>query len=154
MSKRKLALALLAAAPLAAATAGEVTLNAARVTAKDSVAIAQFYQAAFGLKEVQRLQVGKGVEIMLNFGATVDAAKANKNAQVVVMPRDSDSVEDPTAHLIFQVTDMAATVKSIKAAGGRMEREPFEFGKTGIHIGLGQDPAGNHFELLQFPAGG
>jgi predicted enzyme related to lactoylglutathione lyase len=42
-------------------------------------------------------------------------------------------------------------VAALKAAGGKMEREPFEFGKTGIWIGMGIDPAGNHFEMIQQP---
>ena len=32
-----------------------------------------------------------------------------------------------------------------------LEREPFEFGKTGIFIGMAIDPAGNHVELRQQP---
>jgi hypothetical protein len=32
-----------------------------------------------------------------------------------------------------------------------MVSEPTEFGKTGILIGMGIDPAGNHFEMIQQP---
>ena len=67
------------------------------------------------------------------------------------MQRPTDDVKDDLPHVVFDVTDMAGTVKAIKAAGGRMEREPFEFGKTGILIGMGIDPAGNHFEMIQQP---
>jgi predicted enzyme related to lactoylglutathione lyase len=52
-------------------------------------------------------------------------------------------------HVVFDVTDMATTVKAWKAAGGKMEREPFEFGNTGIHIGMAIDPSGNHVEFIQ-----
>jgi predicted enzyme related to lactoylglutathione lyase len=58
---------------------------------------------------------------------------------------------DPVAHLIFNVTDMDSTVAAAKAAGGTMAREPFEFGNTGIRIGMVNDPAGNVVELLQQP---
>ena len=54
-------------------------------------------------------------------------------------------------HLIFNVTDMNATVAAITAAGGKMDRAPFVFGNSGITIGLGVDPEGNHFEMLQQP---
>jgi predicted enzyme related to lactoylglutathione lyase len=67
------------------------------------------------------------------------------------MQRASDDVKDDLPHVVFNVTDMTATVAALKAAGGKMEREPFEFGKSGIMIGMGVDPAGNHFEMIQQP---
>lgn len=134
----------------AAAPAG-TTINGVRIGAKDVAAVARFYQAAFGLHEVQRIQTPQMLEIMLDFGATPDAAKANTGADVVIMQREADEGKDTMAHLIFTVTDIEGVVKSIKAAGGKMEREPFQYGNTGIWIGLCIDPAGNHFELLQFP---
>ena len=134
-----------------AAAQADVTLNAVRIGAKDSAALAKFYQAAFGMHEVQRIQTPAMLEIMLNFGATPAAAKANPGSQVVIMSRAADDGSDPMAHVIFTVTDIAAVVKSVKAAGGKLEREPFEYDKSGIFIGLLVDPAGNHVELLQFP---
>ena len=138
-------------AMLAAAAQAEVSLNGVRIGAKDVAALAKFYQAAFGMHEVQRIQNPEFLEIMLDFGATVEAAKANAGGDVVIMQRASDDVKDEMPHVIFTVTDMAAVVKAAKAAGAKFEREPFEFGTSGIFIGMGIDPAGNHFELLQFP---
>jgi predicted enzyme related to lactoylglutathione lyase len=145
-----LSTALLAGHAVAAAPAG-VTLNGVRIGAKDVAALARFYQSAFGMHEVQRIQTPQFLEIMLDFGATVDAAKANTGADVVIMQRAADDGTDTLAHVVFTVTDIDTVVKSVKAAGGRMEREPFVFGDTGIRIGMGIDPAGNHFELIQFP---
>jgi predicted enzyme related to lactoylglutathione lyase len=130
------------------AHAAGVTLNAARVGATDVAGLEKFYEAAFGMHEVQR--IGEQ-EVMLNFGDSVAGAKANPAAQIVIMKRAADDQADKIAHLIFNVTDMKATVAAITAAGGKMEREPFVFGKSGITIGLGMDPAGNHFEMLQQP---
>jgi len=128
----------------------DITVNAVRVTAKDVLALEKFYQTAFGLKEVQRLDLPGGqLEVMLNFGATVEAAKANRNAQVVIMHRGEKEPLDGVAHLIFDVTDVKAAAAAVKAAGGKMEREPFEFGKTGIFIGMVVDPEGNHVEMIQ-----
>ncbi|HTY92729.1 MAG TPA: VOC family protein [Steroidobacteraceae bacterium] len=126
-----------------------VTLNSARVGAADVAALEKFYVTAFGMQEVQRIQ--GGMEVMLNFGDSVAAARANPAAQIVIMHRDSDDQKDSIAHLIFNVTDMTATVAAITAAGGRMERPPFVFGNSGITIGLAVDPAGNHIEMLQQP---
>jgi predicted enzyme related to lactoylglutathione lyase len=128
-----------------------VTLNAARVGAEDVAALAKFYQDAFGLQEVNRLEFPGMLEIMLNFGDTVETAKANGNAQVVIMHRATNAIEDPVPHLIFNVTDIAATAAAITTAGGKMDGEPRAFGNTGMMIGFGSDPAGNRFELIQAP---
>jgi lactoylglutathione lyase/glyoxylase I family protein len=53
--------------------------------------------------------------------------------------------------LIVDVTDMQATVADVKAAGGTIVTEPFEYGDTGTWIGMINDPAGNLVELLQQP---
>jgi predicted enzyme related to lactoylglutathione lyase len=136
---------------VAAAQAGSVALNAARVGAEDVVAAAKFYEAAFGLQEVNRLEFRNQVEIMLNFGDTVAAAKANPNAQVVIMHRDSNDLKDPVPHLILNVSDIAATAAAVKAAGGTMAAEPRPFGNSGLVIGFAVDPAGNRIELIQPP---
>jgi predicted enzyme related to lactoylglutathione lyase len=145
-----LSTALLAGQAAAAAPPSGVTLNGVRIGAKDVAALARFYQAAFGMHEVQRIQTTQFLEVMLDFGATADAARANTGADVVIMQRAADDGVDTLAHVVFTVIDMDTVVKAVKAAGGRMERDPFVFGDTGIRIGMGIDPAGNHFELIQF----
>lgn len=136
---------------LAGAAHADVSLFASRVGAVNVAATAKFYQAAFGLQEVNRIQTPTFLEIMLNFGDSVDAAKKSANAQVVIMQRAADDTKDAMPHLIFGVTDMATTVAAVKAAGGKMDGEPAEYGKTGIIIGMFTDPAGNHVELIQQP---
>jgi len=131
------------------ASYADVTLNSVRIAAADTVALAKFYQAAFGMFEVNRIDVPGGPEIFVNFGATADAAKASRGLPVVIMHRDSDATKDSIAHVIFNVTDMNATVAAIKAAGGSMQSEPRPFRNTGIVIGIAIDPAGNHIELIQ-----
>jgi alkylhydroperoxidase family enzyme len=101
------------------------------------------------MQEVNRIDVPGGPEVFVNFGATVDAAKGNKLPPLVIMHRDSDATKDPIAHVIFNVTDMTATVAAIKAAGGTMDGEPRPFRNTGIVIGIAVDPAGNRIELIQ-----
>jgi predicted enzyme related to lactoylglutathione lyase len=127
----------------------QVTLNSVRIAAADTVTLAKFYQSAFGMQEVNRIDVPGGPEIFVNFGATADAAKANKGMPIVIMHRDSDSVKDPIAHVILNVTNMTATVSAIKAAGGTLDGEPRPFRNTGIVIGIATDPAGNRIELIQ-----
>ena len=134
---------------VSSAASADVTMNSVRVAATDTESLAKFYKAAFGMHEVNRIAVPGGPEIFVNFGATVDAAKANRVPPVVLMHRDSDATKDPIAHVIFNVTDMTATVAAIKAAGGTMDGEPRPYGNTGIMIGIAVDPAGNRIELIQ-----
>jgi len=140
-----------AAILLLGAANAQVTLNSVRVGAKDTVALAKFYEAAFGMQEVNRIDSPGGPEVFVNFGATVDAAKANKSEPVVLMHRDSDDIKDAIPHIIFNVKDMAATVAAIKAAGGSMASEPRPFRNSGIVIGIAMDPAGNRIEMIQRP---
>ena len=140
-----------AALLLAIAAHAQVTLNSVRVGAKDSVALAKFYQTAFGMQEVNRIEGQGGPEVFVNFGATVESAKANKSEPIVIMHRDSDDIKDPIAHVILNVKDMKATVASLKAAGGSMTGDPRPFGNTGIVIGIAIDPAGNRIEMIQRP---
>ena len=147
----KLWMMTLASLLLSGGAYAQVSLNSVRVGAKDTAALAKFYQAAFGMFEVNRIAGGGGPEIFVNFGATADAAKANKSEPVVIMHRDSDDLKDPIPHIIFNVKDMAATVAAIKVAGGSLQGDPRPFGNTGIVIGIAIDPVGNRIELIQRP---
>ena len=145
------ALLLIAMAAPAQVPPAQVKLDSVRIGAKDSVALAKFFEAAFNMQEVNRINTPSGPEVFVNFGATVDAAKANKSEPIVIQHRDSDDVKDPIAHVIFNVKDMTATVAALKAAGGSMAGDPRPFGNTGVVIGIGIDPAGNRIELIQRP---
>ena len=146
-----IAIAVFAALLFQSAGSAQVTLNSVRIGAKDTLAVAKFYQAAFGMQEVNRIDAPGGPEIFVNFGMTVDAAKASKSEPIVIMHRDSDELKDPIAHVILNVKDMAATVAAIQAAGGSMASDPRSFRNTGIVIGIAIDPAGNRIELIQRP---
>jgi len=147
----RIAMAACAGLTVGVAAHAEVTLNSVRVGAANTVALAKFYQSAFGMQEVNRIDVPGGPEIFVNFGATVDAAKANKSLPIVIMHRDSDATKDPIAHVILNVTDMTATAAAVKAAGGTLDGEPRPFRNTGMVIGFAVDPAGNRIELIQRP---
>ena len=145
------ALGAIAALLLAGAAHAQVSLDSVRIAAKDTVALAKFYQTAFGMQEVNRVENPGGTEVFVNFGATAEAAKANKNPLMILFHRDSDDVKDPVPHVIFVVKDMAATVAAVKAAGGTMTGDPRPFRNSGMIMGLAVDPAGNRVELVQRP---
>src|ERR1700678_2496783 len=144
-------MAIFAALLLARGAHAQVSLDSVRIEAKDTVALAKFYREAFGMQEVNRLENPGGIEVFVNFGATVEAAKANKNPQMILFHRDSDEVKDPTTHVIFLVKDMTATVAALKAAGGTMTGDPRPFRNGGIVLGFAMDPVGNRIELIQRP---
>jgi predicted enzyme related to lactoylglutathione lyase len=144
-------MAISAALLLASAGHAQLSLDSVRIAAKDTVALAKFYQAAFGMQEVNRIVNPGGTEVFVNFGATVEAAKANKNPLMILFHRDSDDVKDPIPHVIFAVKDMAATVAAVRAAGGTMTGDPRPFGNSGTVLGFAVDPAGNRIELIQRP---
>jgi predicted enzyme related to lactoylglutathione lyase len=148
---QKIAIAGFAALLLGRAEHAQVSLDSVRIEAKDTVALAKFYHDAFGMQEVNRIQNPGGTEVFVNFGATVEAAQANKNPQMILFHRDSDDVKDPTTHVIFQVKDMGSAVAAVKAAGGTMTGDPRPFGKSGIILGFAVDPAGNRIELIRRP---
>jgi predicted enzyme related to lactoylglutathione lyase len=145
------AMAISAALLLAHAAHAQLALDSVRIAAKDTIALAKFYQAAFGMQEVNRVVNPSGTEVFVNFGATVEAAKANKNPLMILFHRESDDVNDPIPHVIFSVKDMAATVAAVKAAGGTMTGDPRPFRNSGTILGFAVDPAGNRIELIQRP---
>src|ERR1700679_4086483 len=128
---KEIVMALSAGLLLAGGAHAHVALDSVRIEAKDTVALAKFYREAFGMQEVSRIENPGGTEVFVNFGATVEAAKANKNPQMVLFHRDSDEVKDPTMHVIFLVKDMTLTVKALKAAGGTMTGDPRPFRNSG-----------------------
>src|SRR5690606_41828972 len=122
------------AAPAVSAAHAEVSLNGARIGAEDVAALAAFYEEAFGLKEVNRLEFPGMLEIMLDFGETAEAARANPAADVVIMTPESDNVDDPVPPLVFNVSDAAAVAAAVEAAGAPLDGPPRAFGKTGILV--------------------
>ena len=142
-------IAMFAAILLTPAAHAQVALDSVRIAAKDTVTLAKFYLAAFGMQEVNRIENKGGTEVFVNFGETVEAAKANRNPLMILFHRDSDDVKDPIPHIIFVVKDMAKTVAAVKAAGGTMTGEPRPF--QGVVLGFAVDPVGNRIELIQRP---
>src|ERR1700678_3694503 len=129
-------LAMFAGMLLAGGLHAQVSLDSVRIEAKDTVALAKFYHAAFVMQEVNRIENPGGTEVFVNFGATVEAPKANKNPQMILFHRDSDDVKDLTMHVIFSVKDMTSAVAALKAAGGTMASDPRPFGTSGIILGF------------------
>jgi predicted enzyme related to lactoylglutathione lyase len=132
----------------------DVTVMAVRLGANDVIALAKFYDTAFGLKEIDR--VGEpATEIIMRYGATAAAAKAGSSPEFLVQRREPGTGKDTMAHAIFHVSDVAATVAAAKAAGASMEGEVVSvpIGGMPVKIATLVDPDGNVLELMELPKG-
>ena len=137
-----------------AAAHADVAVLAVRLGAKDVVALAKFYDAAFGLKEIDH--VGQPpTEIIMRYGATAAAAKAGTSPEFLVERREAGAASDAMAHAIFHVSDVAATVAAAKAAGATVKSDVAStpIGNIMVKIATLADPDGNVLELMELPKG-
>lgn len=144
----------LAAATWVTLAQADATVMAVRIGANDVVALAKFYDTAFGLKEIDR--VGEpATEIIMRHGATVAAAKAGSSPEFLLQRREEGAGKDTMAHAIFRVTDIAASVAAAKGAGASMEGDvvTVPIGGMPVKIAMMVDPDGNTLELMELPAG-
>ncbi len=144
----------LAAATWLAGASADVEVLAVRLGAKDVMALAKFYDAAFGLKEIDR--VGQPPrELVMRYGATVAAAKAGSSPEFLLQRREPGAAADPIPHAVFHVSDMAATVAAAKAAGATLKGAvaSVSIGGMPLQVVTLTDPDGNVLELMQLPKG-
>src|SRR6476659_2574036 len=129
----------------------QTTVMAVRLGASDVVALAKFYDAAFGVKEIDRVG-SPATEIIMRFGATVAEAKAGASPEFLVAKREG-AATDTMQHAIFRVSDIAATVAAAKAAGATVNRDvsTVTIGGTPIKIAMLADPQGNALEIMELP---
>jgi predicted enzyme related to lactoylglutathione lyase len=132
----------------------DATVLAVRLGANDVVALAKFYDTAFGLKEIDRVG-DPATEIIMRFGTTVAAAKAGSSPEFLVQKREPGAGKDPMAHAIFRVSDIAASVAAAKAAGASMEGEvvTVPIGGMPVKIAMMVDPDGNALEIMELAKG-
>jgi predicted enzyme related to lactoylglutathione lyase len=132
----------------------DVTVLAVRLGARDVVALAKFYDTAFGLKEIDR--VGQPpTEIIMRYGASVAAAKAGSSPEFLLTHREGGATSDPLAHAIFHVSDINATVAAAKSAGATMKGDvaSVKIGPTAVKVAQLTDPEGNALEIMELPKG-
>jgi len=144
----------LIAATCAMSVSADVSVLAVRLGAKDVVALAKFYETAFGLKEIDR--VGQPpTEIIMRYGASVAAAKAGSSPEFLLARREAGAATDSMPHAIFHVADLGATVAAAKGAGATMKGEvaSVQIGKMAVKIAQLVDPDGNVLELMELPKG-
>jgi predicted enzyme related to lactoylglutathione lyase len=136
------------------AAPAEVSVLAVRLGAKDVVALAKFYDTAFGLKQIDKVG-DPPTEIIMRYGETGAAAKAGTSPEFLVERRESGAGNDPMAHAIFRVSDIAATVAGAQAGGAtaRGDVVSVPIGNIMVKIATVVDPDGNVLELMELPKG-
>lgn len=130
----------------------EVTVMAVRLGANDVVALAKFYETAFGLKEIDRVG-NPATEIIMRYGATVAEAKAGSSPEFLVQKRPAGDGKNTMHNAIFRVSDIAATVAAAKAAGAKVDSDvaTVQIGGAPIKIAMLVDPDGNAIEIMELP---
>jgi predicted enzyme related to lactoylglutathione lyase len=144
----------LASATWLTGVCADTSVLAVRLGAKDAPALAKFYEAAFGLKQIDKVG-DPPTEVIMRFGATVAAAKAGSSPEFLVAKREGGETAGSMAHAIFHVSDINATVAAAKAAGATMKGEvaSVTIGGTPIKIATMTDPDGNVLEIMELPKG-
>lgn len=132
----------------------DVTVLAVRLGAQDVVALAKFYETAFGLKEIDR--VGQPpTEIIMRYGATRAAANSGSSPEFLVARREPGAANDAIPHAIFRVSNLSAAIAAAKAAGAMMKSDvaSVHVGSMPVKVATLVDPDGNVLELMQLPKG-
>jgi predicted enzyme related to lactoylglutathione lyase len=144
----KAAVAVLVLATATAASAQEIRVRSIRVLAADVEAAATFYKKAFGMSETSRpVNSPTFKEIILNAGATPEAAKKATSTPIVIATRAKDGPPaGGLAAVILQVPDVNKAIEAVKAAGGSLMRPPSKFGN--LDVAFVKDPDGNQVELI------
>ena len=134
---------LLARPVLAADTAAEVTGVAyVRIPAPDLAKAADFYEAAFNMHEVMRIE---DHEIGLNVGADTRSAAASRGARVIL---DKRLTPDERLTLVLHTRGLPQVVARAQSLGAKVIREP-QIRPNGFYVAIIQDVVGNRVELLE-----
>ena len=136
---------------IAAAQETGIHVRGVRVLATDPEALAKFYEKAFGMSETRRAANSATFrEIIINSGATSDAAKAASSTPIVIATRPKGAPAGAMASLILEVPDLTKAVESAMASGGTLFRTPAK-SSEGLNYAFVKDPDGNQIELVMSP---
>jgi predicted enzyme related to lactoylglutathione lyase len=127
---------------------------AVRLGSKDVVALAKFYDAAFGLKEIDRVGTPP-TEIIMRYGTSAATAKAGSSPEFLLTRREPGAATDTMPHAIFHVSDLEATLAAAKTAGATPKGNvaSVKIGKMSVKVAQLVDPDGNVLELMELPRG-
>jgi predicted enzyme related to lactoylglutathione lyase len=136
------------AAHMAAMKSDGITVRSIRILAVDVEKSAEFYSKAFGMSETRRpANSATFKEIVLNTGATPEAAKKAMSTPIVIATKRNKDEKGPSmAALILDVPDMDKAIAAVVAAGGKGGR--VNKSGEGLSYAMVADNEGNPIELL------
>jgi len=115
---------------------------------KDSKRVAEFYEKAFGW---QMTKLGDDMGGYITAGtAETDENRMVKTPGTINGGFYDQSLKDasPVPSVVIQVADLKAAIEAIKAAGGKILREPQEIPGIGLWVSF-EDSEGNRVSALQ-----
>jgi predicted enzyme related to lactoylglutathione lyase len=86
-------------------------------------------------------------ELVVNSGATADAANKASTTPLVITTRPKDAPAGAMASLILQVPNLDKAIESVKANGGTLMRGPSKSGEDLMYAFV-KDPDGNQIEMV------
>ena len=148
----RLVMMTLAAVALTVAAAqarqGGVRVAVVRVLATDPEALAAFYEKSFGMSETLRpVDTPTTKEILINTGATPDAAKRATTSPIAIFTRPQNAPAGAMASLILEVPSLETAIQSAIGNGGTLLRPAATLGAA--RFAFLKDPDGNQIELLR-----
>jgi len=137
----------------------EITHHHVGISVPNALESAAWYKKMLGFEEVTRMTQGEGDKKMF----IVHIKRGNcyiELFQVAGAKPLPDYRRDPTAdlgvngtvHFAFQVSDVPAAVKELKAKGAEITMGPVD--TPGVAFVFIRDNAGNNFELIQYKSKG
>ncbi|KLL95465.1 VOC family protein [Rhodococcus rhodochrous] len=108
---------------------------------------AAFYTAVFGMREKNRLTVGRGKdaveEVILTSGRGDDSS--------LIVWRYVERATPPAGEAVlgFDVADVAATVRAVEEAGGTVDTPIEKMSDLGFAVAFVKDPEGHLIEITQ-----
>ncbi|MBK6677910.1 MAG: VOC family protein [Rhodocyclaceae bacterium] len=137
--------------------AGKAKFSFTKIIVDDLDRPATFYKAAFGMREMARIQ---------------DALTPERPIEEIILTLANDMTSEPPLVLFkflgepapkasdvilgFMVPDVDATVERVRSAGGRVVRAPKDQPEHGVRVAFATDCDGRLLEIVQMltvPAG-
>jgi predicted enzyme related to lactoylglutathione lyase len=142
--------------------APEFRLITVKIKVADFDKTLDFYKQVLGMQETLRNPTPKGrkdgAELGLNFGATPEEAKANKEPTVVLVTDEALMGHVPAhsphdvAPILLAVPDIDAVAKRIADFGATVMRPKTPLPPPyGGFVFMAYDPSGNAIEFIQLP---
>ncbi len=140
------------------------------LVARDVVALANFYEGAFGLQKRRPLtrlagaDVGRGIGVMDAQIQSIWLMAADARTPFLEIMQFQDAEVEPApqvtkpgwSHLAMAVPDIVAAVAAVRMHGGTLQGEIVDFGQSNAPylVTYVRDPEGNVIELEQPPGEG